>query len=91
MAIWLRLHRGVSAETWAANAAKLGLSVLRGLHFELDTIHSPEAFRLGFANLEEKELTRYLDFYNCRRPHSSLDGGTPDQAYFNPPPIRIAA
>jgi glycosyltransferase involved in cell wall biosynthesis len=31
----------------------------------------------------------YLDFYNRRRPHSSLDGGTPDQAYFNPLPIRM--
>ncbi|MCK1688299.1 IS3 family transposase [Bradyrhizobium sp. 145] len=36
-------------------------------------------------------IGRYLDFYNGRRPHSSLDGGTPDQAYFNPLPIRMAA
>jgi putative transposase len=33
----------------------------------------------------------YLDFYNGRRPHSSLDGMTPDQAYFTPLPIRMAA
>jgi putative transposase len=36
----------------------------------------------------------YLDFYNRRRPHSSLDGMTPDQAYFGPQnmlPIRLAA
>jgi putative transposase len=33
----------------------------------------------------------YLDFYNGRRPHSSLDGTTPDQAYFNPLPLRLAA
>ena len=25
-------------------------------------------------------IGRYLDFYNCRRPHSSLDGTTPDHA-----------
>ena len=31
------------------------------------------------------------DFYNGRRPHSSLDGATPDEAYFNPLPIRMAA
>ena len=33
----------------------------------------------------------YLDFYNSRRPHSSLDGITPDQAYFTKPPLRVAA
>ena len=33
----------------------------------------------------------YLDFYNGRRPHSSLDSGTPDQAYFTPLPLRAAA
>src|ERR1700677_2292379 len=36
-------------------------------------------------------IGRYLDFYNRRRPHSSLDGTTPDQAYFTPLPIRLAA
>jgi putative transposase len=36
-------------------------------------------------------ISRYLDFYNRRRPHSSLDGDTPDQAYFNSLPIRMAA
>ena len=36
-------------------------------------------------------IDRYLDFYNRRRPHSSLDDATPDQAYFNPLPIRLAA
>ena len=29
--------------------------------------------------------------YNGRRPHSSLDGSTPDQAYFNQLPLRLAA
>jgi transposase InsO family protein len=36
----------------------------------------------------------YLDLYNRRRPHSSLDDQTPDQAYFghqSMPPIRLAA
>ncbi len=36
-------------------------------------------------------IGRYLDFYNGRRPHSSLDGSTPDKAYFNPLPLRLAA
>jgi putative transposase len=39
-------------------------------------------------------IGRYLDLYNRRRPHSSLDGHTPDQAYYRnetTPPIRLAA
>jgi putative transposase len=36
-------------------------------------------------------IGRYLSFYNRRRPHSSLDGMTPDRAYFTPLPIRSAA
>ena len=36
-------------------------------------------------------IGRYLDFYNRRRPHSSLDGTTPDQAYSTPLPLRLAA
>jgi len=36
-------------------------------------------------------IGRYLDFYNGCRPHSSLDRRTPDQAYFTPLPIRMAA
>jgi putative transposase len=38
-----------------------------------------------------QSIGRYLDFYNGRRPHSSLDGMTPDQAYFAELPIRMAA
>ncbi|MPR11897.1 IS3 family transposase [Microvirga tunisiensis] len=36
-------------------------------------------------------IGRYLTFYNGRRPHSSLDRRTPDQAYFNPLPQLAAA
>jgi putative transposase len=35
-------------------------------------------------------LGRYLIFYNGRRPHTALDRRTPDQAYFNPMPLRAA-
>jgi len=38
-----------------------------------------------------RSIGRYLDFYNGRRPHSSLDRRTPDQVYFNPLPFRTAA
>jgi len=36
-------------------------------------------------------LGRYLTLYNTRRPHSSLDDRTPDEAYFTPQPRAIAA
>jgi len=39
-------------------------------------------------------IGRYLDLYNRSRPHSSLDGMTPDRAYFGSPtmlPLRLAA
>ena len=36
-------------------------------------------------------LGRYLDFYNRRRPHSSLDRRTPDEAYFAALPFAAAA
>ncbi len=36
-------------------------------------------------------IGRYLTFYNGRRPHTALDRRTPDQAYFNPLPLRLAA
>ena len=36
-------------------------------------------------------LDRYVAFYNRRRPHSSLGGQPPDQAYFNQPTPSSAA
>ena len=36
-------------------------------------------------------IGRYLTLYNGRRPHSSLDRRTPDQAYFDRPPQTAAA
>ena len=38
-----------------------------------------------------RSLGCYIDFYNGRRPHTALDRRTPDQAYFNPLPLRTAA
>ena len=36
-------------------------------------------------------LNRYFQFYNSRRPHSSLDRQTPDQVYYESLPQKLAA
>jgi putative transposase len=43
------------------------------------------------ASAVRSGLNRYFNFYNSRRPHSSLDGQTPDQVYFNSLPQTKAA
>lgn len=43
------------------------------------------------VSVARQALTRYFDFYNRRRPHSTLDGKTPDSVYFNQPPLAVAA
>ena len=52
-----------------------------------------EVYLRAYESVSEARTSigRYLDFYNGRRPHSSLDGITPDQAYFTPLPLRLAA
>jgi len=52
-----------------------------------------EVYLRAYDSVSEARMSigRYLGFYNCRRPHSSLDAATPDQAYFNPLPLRMAA
>ena len=52
-----------------------------------------EVYLRAYDSVSEARASigRYLGFYNGRRPHSSLDGATPDQAYFTPLPLRLAA
>ena len=58
------------------------------------TIKYEEVYLHAYASVPEARaaVARYLTFYNARRPHSSLDRQTPDQAYFNASqPIPVAA
>lgn len=52
-----------------------------------------EVYLKAYDSVSEARASigRYLDFYNRRRPHTGLDRRTPDQAYFNQPPFRMAA
>ena len=36
-------------------------------------------------------IGKYIQFFNAGRPHSSLDGRTPDEAYFNQLPSMVMA
>ena len=58
------------------------------------SIKYEEVYLRAYASVSEARagIGRYLTFYNSRRPHSSLDGRTSDQAYFNQPmPEAVAA
>jgi putative transposase len=58
------------------------------------TIKYEEVYLHAYSTVPEARtaIGKYLIFYNTKRPHSSLDGQTPDQAYFNAlPPIPAAA
>jgi putative transposase len=52
-----------------------------------------EVYLRAYDSVSEARASigRYLNFYNGRRPHSSLDAMTPDQAYFTPLPLRTVA
>ena len=56
----------------------------------------PEVFNTGqgsqFTSVSDARASfgRYLDFYNARRPHSSLGARMPEQAYIDLLPHRVA-
>ncbi|OBX20067.1 GntR family transcriptional regulator [Erythrobacter sp. QSSC1-22B] len=68
LAIWLRLGDDLSAETWAGKAAQAGLAVAPGTRFVLDTAIAPEAFRVGYASLDDTDLRRAVTLLRQTRP-----------------------
>jgi putative transposase len=57
------------------------------------TVKYEEVYLRAYDSVAEARASigRYLAWYNGTRPHSSLDRRTPDQAYFNHPPLLAAA
>ena len=58
------------------------------------TVKYEEVYLRAYTSVSEARASigRYLRFYNGMRPHSSLGGQTPDQAYLSQPtPIPAAA
>jgi putative transposase len=58
----------------------------RSLKYEHVYLHAYESVGEARTN-----IGRYFEFYNFRRPHSSLGAQTPDQVYFHRPPEALAA
>jgi group II intron reverse transcriptase/maturase len=73
-----RMNREVHVRFW--ESAGLKCSALLDY---LRAYESVSAARAGIA--------RYMGFFNTRRPHSALDGLTPDIVYFDSPPRAVAA
>ena len=57
------------------------------------TVKYEEVYLRAYASVSEARASigHYLGFYNGTRPHSSLGGQTPDQAYLNQPTLIPAA
>ena len=58
----------------------------RSLKYEEVYLHAYES-----VSETRTKIGRYIEFYNERRPHSSLKAQTPDQVYFYRPPEALAA
>lgn len=58
----------------------------RSIKYEEVYLHAYES-----ASQARASIGRYIEFYNSTRPHSALDGRTPDDAYFNSSPVEKAA
>lgn len=57
------------------------------------TIKYEEVYLHAYDSVTEarQALSRYITFYNSRRPHSALDGQTPDTVYFTQQPLTLVA
>jgi putative transposase len=58
----------------------------RSVKYEEVYLHAYESVQAA-----RQGLSRYLCFYNQQRPHTALDGQTPDSVYFNSLPLTLAA
>lgn len=57
------------------------------------TLKYEEVYLRAYDTVSEARasIARYVEFYNTRRPHSSLEDRTPDEAYFGSQPMKVAA
>ena len=60
--------------------------IWRSVKYEEVYLHAYDTVSAARAGLD-----RYFRFYNNQRPHSNLDRKTPDEVYFNHPPLSLVA
>jgi len=57
------------------------------------TIKYEEVYLRAYESVSQARdsLSKYIEMYNAKRPHSSLARRTPDEVYLNPQPLPLAA
>ena len=80
---WLLKDRGVAISMDGKGAWRDNVFVERFWR----SIKYEEVYLRAYESASEAKhfIGRYIAFYNEDRPHSSLDGRTPDEVYFNQP------
>lgn len=68
LAVWLRVREGISANAWAASALGLGVAVSPSSNFVLDTSHTVNGLRIGYANLDEAGIRSLVGILAECRP-----------------------
>lgn len=72
LALWLRVNPDVDAAAWAAEAERSGLILTHGRQLQLEPgpkgCAVANAFRIGFASLDETELVRAVDRLKATQP-----------------------
>ena len=68
LALWLRVNPDIDATAWAAEAERSGLILTHGGQLQLQPGHHANAFRIGFASLDETELARAVTRLKAAQP-----------------------
>lgn len=68
LALWLRVDPSIDASAWAATAERAGLLLTHGSQLCLDEDRCVNAFRIGFASLNEAELKRAVKILETSKP-----------------------
>ncbi len=80
--------RGIAGQH--GRKGRLARQRVRGALLALDQVRGGLSSRLRIRERGQTLHGRYIAFYNEHRPHSSLDGRTPDEIYFSQPPAQAA-